>query len=581
MKDCREKYVEYLSKKGLVPKTQKNYSSRLNLITRDFPEETRENDFYSINDNEYDSIINKIENSQKYSDLNKTLNNELSAALNHFKSFLKYCELSRSKYFSVTISKEEYKNVVDQIFACEKDIVISQITQLKDSINIGQLVFMVPYGDKAPWKKGLAGIGKISKTPYDDDGKNCKINVDMFCSFDSISREEFIPYRGTYDSADIAPSTKASQNQALKSLTLDQVASIIRGIIELRPNVKEQIINNVDQDIIDLAFGNQEILYKDSVKFRDNFDICGYNKIYYGAPGCGKSYYVNEMWGDNCETIRTIFYPDYTYSDFVGQILPGLDENEKPTYKFEIGPFTKALIKSFENPNKKVALIIEEINRGNAAAIFGDIFQLLDRNDSGESKYRINNDFISKELSKNISGADFEKIYLPNNLYLIATMNTSDQNVYPLDTAFQRRWNMEKVSNSFKDDKDNYVSEKAKKLSGMFIPKTDCTYEDFVKQINKKILGSNLGLNGEDKQIGVYFLSAKELSYTKKSNENWRPFAEKMLKYLWDDAAKIDRTSFFPDSIRCLDELIEFYQYNPDKIMANLGFEISADNNEQ
>jgi len=132
---------------------------------------------------------------------------------------------------------------------------------------------------------------------------------------------------------------------------------------------------------------------------------------------------------------RIIFHPDYTYSDFVGQILPRVNEDSSVSYEFTPGPFTNILKKAYLNPEKEYFLIIEEINRGNAPAIFGDIFQLLDRNKDGASEYEITNN----DVANIIYGDKNHKVSIPSNMSILCTMNTSDQNVFTLDTAFQRR----------------------------------------------------------------------------------------------------------------------------------------------
>lgn len=289
---------------------------------------------------------------------------------------------------------------------------------------------------------------------------------------------------------------------------------------------------------------------------------------------------------------RTTFYPDYTNSDFVGQVMPGLDDEDHPTYKFIEGPFTKALIDAFNNPDKDVALIIEELNRGNAAAIFGEIFQLLDRDETGKSQYSIYNPNIIKELNKEVSadrkpnGSNFVNVYIPSNLSIIATMNTSDQNVYPLDTAFQRRWKFEKIKNSFLkdgveetaenlDNQENYVSEQAYRLAKMFIPGTATTWREFVKVLNEKIVEDHdASFSSEDKQIGVYFLSKEELCVEKFTNVNdaAKLFSEKMLKYIWEDVAKLNPDDWF-DGCKSLDEVFSSFSINHLNVFKNMTFE--------
>ena len=229
-------------------------------------------------------------------------------------------------------------------------------------------------------------------------------------------------------------------------------------------------------------------------------DIKGYNKIYYGIPGCGKSYYIEntvlkDVDKDN-DVFRTTFYLDYSNSDFIGQIYPVV-KDRNVTYEPKPGPFTKALERALRNPGRMIYLVIEEINRGNAAAIFGDTFQLLDRlKDNrddrviGDSEYPVANEFIEGYFEKMNKGLSDEekikftknKIFIPHNLTLLATMNTSDQNVFPLDTAFKRRWNREKVMTDW-----NKVGD----IKNLYVPFTDITWGKFATTINNKMLEDN------------------------------------------------------------------------------------------
>ena len=287
--------------------------------------------------------------------------------------------------------------------------------------------------------------------------------------------------------------------------------------------------------------------------------IGGKNEIYYGTPGCGKSYLVKEKYGDTSDdfgiSIRTVFHPDYTNSDFVGQVVPATTFDGKIRYDFVPGPFTEALREALKNPSVKVSLIIDEINRGNAAAIFGDIIQLLDRDDKGESEYAIHNKAISEYLNRSgISSAE-DDISLPSNLWIVGTMNTSDQNVFPLDTAFKRRWIMHKIRNDFKNVDNDFAN--------MYVPGTNVKWKDFVRKINQKIARtSSYGLNSDDKQIGVYFVNKKALSAEPASldTEKKMAFAEKVLMYLWEDVAKLNQSEWFGDKILSLDELLDEYE---------------------
>ena len=276
--------------------------------------------------------------------------------------------------------------------------------------------------------------------------------------------------------------------------------------------------------------------------------------IFYGVPGSGKSFSIEEKTKNLNETqkIRTVFHPEYSNADFIGQIMPVL-RNEKIAYEFTPGPFSCILKKAYTNPTLNYCLIIEEINRGNAAGIFGEIFQLLDRemnSDSinyGWSKYPVNNKLINayiREDSELDVPDDFSEesgIRLPPNLSILATMNTSDQNVFTLDNAFQRRWDMKLIENVFGDTEEEINQRNAFVDSAKQI-----TWEKFQTAINKKIgkMSEDAGLSSmEDKRLGCWFVKA-----VKQGNDyiiSKDLFAEKVLKYLWDDAFKFCREKVF------------------------------------
>lgn len=287
----------------------------------------------------------------------------------------------------------------------------------------------------------------------------------------------------------------------------------------------------------------------------------GENIIYYGVPGCGKSSLLEKKSKNYDFARRILFHPEYSYNDFVGQILPIInEENKSITYEYEPGPFTKILAEALNNKEQNYLLIIEEINRGNTSAIFGDIFQLLDRyktgEQKGESEFPIRNDNIKKALIKlGVEESEIEEkdIYIPNNLTIIATMNSSDQNVFTLDTAFKRRWHFKRITNEFQDS--DPINFRETKIDG-----TEIKWEDFVITINNKIAEfSEFGINGEDKQIGKFFVSEDEL----KDNEK---FAEKVLLYLWEDVVKYDRTLLFKKDYKTLGQLINGFKNYGEKV---------------
>lgn len=278
----------------------------------------------------------------------------------------------------------------------------------------------------------------------------------------------------------------------------------------------------------------------------------GSNILLYGVPGVGKSHTIAKDYCNNPKYMqRVVFHPDYTYSDFVGQILPKIKGNGL-AYEFVPGPFTNILRKAYNDPENMYYLVIEELNRGNAPAIFGEIFQLLDRKDEddyrdsevGESEYGITNYDIAKAVYNDAE----HQVRIPANLTIIATMNTADQNVFTLDTAFQRRWNMIHIDN----DVDKALH------ANMEIEGTGVTWGSFAAVINDMILEIAVDIaSSADKRLGAYFVKESELAKDK--------FPEKVLKYLWDDAFRMDHDMIFKDDLNSLESVICRYNDCSDK----------------
>ena len=299
----------------------------------------------------------------------------------------------------------------------------------------------------------------------------------------------------------------------------------------------------------------------------------GINKIYYGAPGCGKSFKVQKDLDDvgviKENRIRTVFHPEYANCDFAGQIMPKVNTDKSVTYEFNPGPFTLA-IKQALKTNKMVYLIIEEINRGNAAAIFGDLFQLLDRkreNDQmGRSEYDIENPNIEKYLIDSLRkeegidlGNDYH-LFIPSNLTILATMNSSDQNVFTLDTAFKRRWYFEQIDNDIINDTNHTYKD-------WYVPGTETTWKDFMIAVNKKILRNKIqNQTNEDKRMGKYFVTKDCLveNIGDQNEDAARNFAYKVLEYLWNDVCKIGKEDWFD---------IELYETLEDLVTGFIGNE--------
>lgn len=300
--------------------------------------------------------------------------------------------------------------------------------------------------------------------------------------------------------------------------------------------------------------------------------------IFYGVPGSGKSHEIKHKLETEYEipeqqqdvfVERTVFHPEYTNADFIGQIMPKLVQG-KTDFVFKPGPFTSILKKALRDSQNRYVLIIEEINRGNAAAIFGELFQLLDRIDDeskktshdgslntygkGWSEYFVMNSEINNYIrdsddtfdgkALDINGIHFSAntgIRLPPNLSILATMNTSDQNVFTLDNAFQRRWDMKLIENVFGD-----TEEETNQRNAFVDSAKQITWEKFQTAINIKIgkMSEDAGLSSmEDKRLGCWFVKAEKQGNDYIISKDL--FAEKVLKYLWDDAFKFCREKVF------------------------------------
>jgi len=318
----------------------------------------------------------------------------------------------------------------------------------------------------------------------------------------------------------------------------------------------------LNKNIYDISIAGETELEKDA-KTPKVRKTGAENILLYGVPGAGKSHEIKTKYcSDEKFMERVVFHPDYTYSDFVGQILPRVEKdesgNEKLKYVFTPGPFTKMLKKAEKDPDHYYYLVIEELNRGNAPAIFGEIFQLLDRKDEdefppeevGESEYGISNYEVATEVYED----EEHPVRIPSNMYILATMNTADQNVFTLDTAFQRRWDMRQIENKFDE------SEHSKDI----IEGTKVNWGAFATVINDMVLEINVDMaSSEDKRLGTYFAKKKELEVNR--------FPEKVLKYLWDDAFKMDKTAIFNENCKSLEEVVATYETTTnDKLAAVL-----------
>lgn len=307
-----------------------------------------------------------------------------------------------------------------------------------------------------------------------------------------------------------------------------------------------------DDDIVEGETEDIELVYRTNVSIPYER-----NRIVFGAPGTGKSFKLK----DDCERmvqqydaefVRVTFHPEYSYSQFVGTYKPVMDDDgDKIKYQYVPGPFMRILAEALKNAlvhnPKPYILIIEEINRAKVAAVFGEVFQLLDRDDDGISEYEIQaSEDIRRFLADEIGGTpeNFAKIRIPNNMFIWATMNSADQGVFPMDTAFKRRWNFEYLG----------INENEEKIQGkgnIHLPGSDepIEWNMLRKAINDKMSSADFKIN-EDKLMGPFFLSKKVIASDEEGmivnpDKFILDFKSKVIMYLYEDAVKQGKHRFF------------------------------------
>ena len=279
------------------------------------------------------------------------------------------------------------------------------------------------------------------------------------------------------------------------------------------------------------------------------------NRILFGAPGTGKSFTLNhekdDLLTDGGEYERVTFHPDYSYANFVGTYKPvpckDSDGKDAITYSYVPGPFMRTYVKALQNSRtdapKPFLLVIEEINRANVAAVFGDVFQLLDRGDDEVSEYPIQaSEDIKKYLAEELGGNpdDYAEIRIPDNMFIWATMNSADQGVFPMDTAFKRRWDFTYLG--IDDSEAGIVGKKVVLGQGDY--RRVVEWNALRKAINNELLTYKVN---EDKLMGPYFISKKNLPEGEMIDPAvfTRIFKNKVIMYLFDDAAKQKRITLF------------------------------------
>lgn len=276
-----------------------------------------------------------------------------------------------------------------------------------------------------------------------------------------------------------------------------------------------------------------------------------YNRIIFGAPGTGKSFQLKQestVGSPFANIERVTFHPDYSYGQFVGSYKPVSDDDGRIKYEYVPGPFMRILVKALESGKngdtaEKFLLIVEEINRAKVAAVFGDMFQLLDRTDDGDSMYEIQaSEDVRRYLARELGGTkdNYTSIKIPNNMYIWATMNSADQGVFPMDTAFKRRWEFTYLGIDKNEDK-------------ISIDKLPVKIDDSTKEISWNILRKSINSMllreckvNEDKLLGPFFISGDVFKNAEQDVDAfYDAFNSKVLMYLFEDAGKMHQKKLF------------------------------------
>lgn len=497
-----------------------------------------------------------------------------------------------------------FSQTVHNILNGDKKITIDGVYTLKEELSIGKTVFITLGGDtgkaEVDWKPGFIGVSHVIKEPYEfgynGKDKYFKFDIEVDCVFEKVfKREDFLGYRNAYDAPYIGPELSRDPSQALSTLNIIKAVAVIRAVLDKFPYLLERLKEIFDKEFMDRVLGAVTVMIPAPIKFGENKKdalnsireeiiiederyeeekmaykpywkpnyytgfsrknketdkIYSHNRIVFGAPGTGKSFKLDveqkDLISEGGECERITFHPDYSYANFVGTYKP-IPTTNGISYEYVPGPFMRTYVKAIKNgqlENKEnilpFLLLIEEINRANVAAVFGDVFQLLDRDERNASQYPIKpSEDIKAYLAKQLGGfpEQYEEIKIPDNMYIWSTMNSADQGVFPMDTAFKRRWNFEYISINNNEDKinDTYlVCDEAQ------IP-YKVNWNELRKAINTTLASREYKIN-EDKLIGPFFVSKNVLEDKESFKET---FKSKVIMYLFEDAAKQRRHILF------------------------------------
>lgn len=517
---------------------------------------------------------------------------------------------------------------------------IVAVTEHGNIIGIGQFASKLYYNpNNAPYNETEIVVDKEASQPIDTPVKKGRRNKstpvpkykEVRCVYPYCRKFKWL--KTFDDNRFVLKNTKYPNFSRITDL---EMIEMLQKLLVTTDNESTVVRNDIDND-------NSPAIQAQTTKVSTPVIPCpfAHNRIFFGAPGTGKSYLLEEQrkeYFTNPECYeRVTFHPDYSYANFVGTYKPVMiehkgfeykDEKQKKiisiltdktktaqekydllykdfqessltrlpilvgiysdgpfktkkvdetftnnnndvernhgrairpylnlnfddeirseiSYEYVPGPFMRIYVEALKNPDKLYLLAIEEINRANVAAVFGDVFQLLDRDDDGNSMYPIHaSEDMRRYLAKELGGdpKQYSSIRIPSNMYIWATMNSADQGVFPMDTAFKRRWEFEYIGiNTSEQQMSHYNVQLGKGENAKII-----NWNELRKAINEELVSMNIN---EDKLMGPFFLSDKIMRTLAAGPDNnytfIQAFKNKVLMYLFDDAAKQKRSALF------------------------------------
>ncbi len=516
--------------------------------------------FYTTNINDVETTIEVLDNSEKKNNTQRSALRKYLEYLNNLVSDEDCEDVLEHSLFGIHIKQENDALSENNPHICIGWSILGDLTGIDSRERLSEL-----YDEK---------IEKSSRGKGQDVGQVWRFLHDMEIGDYVIFAEHSVFHIGRIES-DYYYDSSENPNQSRDYTNNRKVKWLKKNINRntLSDNMHNSLktamsvwtLNDYKAAVVDLLRGTyvkdgtaeMEDEYKELVfntSYKSEYER---NRIVFGAPGTGKSYGLKK----DCENLlkdksglyeRVTFHPDYSYSQFVGTYKPVMDIDGKSIkYDFVPGPFMRVYVEALksgrtDNPQPHL-LLIEEINRAKVAAVFGDVFQLLDRDENGVSEYEIQaSEDIRRYLADKLGGSpdNYQRIRIPNNMFIWSTMNSADQGVFPMDTAFKRRWNFEYLGINENEEEISDIGKII--LAGSDEP---IEWNTLRRAINAKMSSEQFKIN-EDKLMGPFFLSKKII----KSDENGMivdvakfmdAFKSKVIMYLYEDAVKQGKHRFF------------------------------------